>query len=108
VCADEVVPRKLAETKKWVGQRIIQIEFGGQHAALLCVPREQNGGAAPAAAAAAAAAPAAAANGKPEEEAEKLPTVEEDVEEEAEEEAEEAAAEGTGEGGEGEEAAAAK
>ncbi|KAL4446354.1 hypothetical protein ABPG77_003161 [Micractinium sp. CCAP 211/92] len=36
---DEVVPKKLAETKKFAGQKIVQLEFGGQHAALLCVPK---------------------------------------------------------------------
>lgn len=40
---DEIVPKKLAETKKWSGQRILQLELGGQHAALLCVPQQQNG-----------------------------------------------------------------
>eukprot|EP00887_Chlorella_sp_A99_P000575 scaffold17.g575.t1 len=35
---DEVVPRKLAETKKFSGQKVLQLEFGGQHAGLLCAP----------------------------------------------------------------------
>ena len=38
--ADEVVPKKLARTKAFdQGQRIVAMEFGGQHAALLCVPK---------------------------------------------------------------------
>ncbi|PSC70525.1 fructose bisphosphate aldolase [Micractinium conductrix] len=36
---DEVVPKKLAETKRFAGQKVVQLEFGGQHAALLCVPK---------------------------------------------------------------------
>ena len=39
VCADEILPKKLADTKKFAGQRVVQLEFGGQHAALLCVPK---------------------------------------------------------------------
>ena len=39
VRADEIVPKKLADTKKFAGQRIVQLEFGGQHATLLCVPK---------------------------------------------------------------------
>jgi hypothetical protein len=47
---DEIVPRKLAETKKFCKQRIVQMEFGGQHAALLCVPKaSQQSGAGPSA-----------------------------------------------------------
>ncbi len=34
---DEVVPRKVAETKRFQGQKVVQCEFGGQHAAFLCV-----------------------------------------------------------------------
>lgn len=37
--ADEVLPKKLAVTKRLTGQQIIGLEFGGQHAAMLCVPR---------------------------------------------------------------------
>ncbi|KAI3438963.1 hypothetical protein D9Q98_001377 [Chlorella vulgaris] len=36
---DEIVPKKLAETKRFANQKIVQLEFGGQHAALLCVPK---------------------------------------------------------------------
>lgn len=36
---DEIVPRKLGETKKFLGQKIVQMEFGGQHVALLCIPK---------------------------------------------------------------------
>ena len=36
---DEVVPRKLAETKKFSGQRVVALELGGQHVAMLCVPK---------------------------------------------------------------------
>jgi regulator of chromosome condensation len=34
---DEIVPRKVAETKRFQGQKVLQCEFGGQHAAFLCV-----------------------------------------------------------------------
>ena len=60
---DEVLPKRLAETKKFAGQRVVQLEFGGQHAAALCLPRGGGGGAA-----AAPAADAAAAEGGEEEE----------------------------------------
>ena len=33
---DEIVPRKVAATKRFQGQKVIQCEFGGQHAAFLC------------------------------------------------------------------------
>lgn len=35
---DEMVPKKLAETKKFNGQQALQLEFGGQHALLLASP----------------------------------------------------------------------
>lgn len=37
---DEIVPRKLAETKLFQGKKIVQMEFGGQHVALLVVDRK--------------------------------------------------------------------
>ena len=45
---DEVLPRRLAETKRLAGQRIVALHFGGQHAALLTVPGEGGQEAAPA------------------------------------------------------------
>ena len=36
---DEIVPRKLAETKRFAGQRVVALEFGGQHVAMLCQPK---------------------------------------------------------------------
>jgi regulator of chromosome condensation len=33
---DEIVPRKLAETKRFAGKRVLALEFGGQHVAMLC------------------------------------------------------------------------
>ena len=36
---DEVVPRKLAETKKYTGMKLVQMEIGGQHVGMLCVPK---------------------------------------------------------------------
>jgi regulator of chromosome condensation len=36
---DEVVPRKLAETKKFTGVKVAQLEIGGQHVGMLCVPK---------------------------------------------------------------------
>lgn len=35
---DELVPRKVAETKRFQGQKVLSCEFGGQHAAFLCSP----------------------------------------------------------------------
>ncbi|GAB4814630.1 hypothetical protein N2152v2_001676 [Parachlorella kessleri] len=74
--SDEVVPHKLAETKKFSGQRIIQMEFGGQHAALLCVPKgqQQADGAATA-----VAAKQSAADGEQQEQGQQLEAVQEDV-----------------------------
>ncbi|KAI8105517.1 hypothetical protein M9434_000102 [Picochlorum sp. BPE23] len=34
---DEVIPRKVAQTKRFQPSKTLQLEFGGQHAALLCV-----------------------------------------------------------------------
>ena len=60
---------RLAETKRFQGRRVVQLEFGGQHALLLAVPKQAPNGAvpgqtvaaaAPDASASAAAAPAAA------------------------------------------------
>ncbi|CAL8462036.1 g1567 [Coccomyxa elongata] len=51
--ADEEVPKVLAETKRFSGRKVVQLEFGGQHTLLLTVP------AAPAGAPAAAVAPTA-------------------------------------------------
>lgn len=118
--ADEVMPHKLGETKKFSAQRIVQLEFGGQHAALLCVPRD----APPPAQQQAQQQQEQQQEDKVEEEEskeeEELGTVEEDVQaEEAEDEAEAAAeeeggeapdgdapAEGAAAAGEGDEAAA--
>jgi regulator of chromosome condensation len=36
---DEVVPRKVAETKKYTGVKVAQMEIGGQHVGMLCVPK---------------------------------------------------------------------
>lgn len=36
---DEKTPRKLAETKRFTGVKVVQLEFGGQHVALLCVSK---------------------------------------------------------------------
>lgn len=36
---DEVVPKKLAETKKFTGVKVAQLEIGGQHVGMLCVPK---------------------------------------------------------------------
>ncbi|KAK9820428.1 hypothetical protein WJX72_010230 [[Myrmecia] bisecta] len=38
--ADEVVPRRIAETKRFSNRRVLQLEFGGQHAVLLTVARD--------------------------------------------------------------------
>ena len=60
--SDEVLPRRLAETKRLAGQRIVALHFGGQHAALLTVPARDGGGrAVPAEDAATEAAPEPAA-----------------------------------------------
>ncbi len=57
---DEVAPRKLAATKAFQNRRVVALEFGGQHAALLAVERPASaGGAAPAPAPVAAPGPAA-------------------------------------------------
>lgn len=37
---DEIMPKKLAETKKFNAQRVLQLEIGGQHVGLLCCARE--------------------------------------------------------------------
>lgn len=39
--ADEVVPAKLAETKRLQGQRAVALHFGGQHVVLRTVPRKE-------------------------------------------------------------------
>lgn len=40
---DEIVPKKLAETKKYSGYAAVQLEFGGQHVAMLCVKKDEGG-----------------------------------------------------------------
>ncbi|KAK2077816.1 hypothetical protein QBZ16_004664 [Prototheca wickerhamii] len=42
--SDEVLPKKLAITKRLVGQKIVALEFGGQHAAMLVVPKPEEDG----------------------------------------------------------------
>ena len=37
---DEIVPRKVAETKKFTGVKVLQLEIGGQHVGMLVVPKE--------------------------------------------------------------------
>lgn len=37
---DEVVPRKVGETKKFTGVKVVQLEIGGQHVGMLAVPKE--------------------------------------------------------------------
>lgn len=58
--ADEPVPRRLAETKRFQGRRVVQLEFGGQHALLLAVPKQAPNGAVPSQTVAAAAPDASA------------------------------------------------
>lgn len=36
---DEIIPKKVAETKRFNAQKTMILEFGGQHVALLCTPR---------------------------------------------------------------------
>lgn len=38
------MPKKLAITKRLVGQKIVALEFGGQHAAMLVVPKPEEDG----------------------------------------------------------------
>ena len=40
--SDEVLPRRLAETKRLAGQRVMALQFGGQHAALLTQPGRED------------------------------------------------------------------
>lgn len=42
---DELLPRRLAETKRFQARAVKQLEFGGQHALLLTVPRQAPAGA---------------------------------------------------------------
>ena len=44
---DVPLPEKIKETKAFNGQKVVQMSFGGQHTALLCVPREDATEAAP-------------------------------------------------------------
>ena len=41
---DELLPRRLAETKRFQARAVVQLEFGGQHALLLTVPRQAPAG----------------------------------------------------------------
>lgn len=34
--SDEALPKKIAQTKAFNNQRVLQLEFGGQHVAMLC------------------------------------------------------------------------
>ena len=40
---DELVPHRLAETKRFSGRAVVQLDFGGQHALLLVVPKPATG-----------------------------------------------------------------
>lgn len=42
---DELIPHRLAETKRFSGRAVVQLEFGGQHTMLLVVPKQANGAA---------------------------------------------------------------
>lgn len=37
---DEMQPAKVKQTKAWNAQQVLQLEIGGQHAAVLCAPLE--------------------------------------------------------------------
>lgn len=37
---DEILPKRLAETKQLAGRRVLQLEFGGQHAVLLATAKD--------------------------------------------------------------------
>ena len=37
--SDEPAPRRVKETKRWNGHRVVDIGFGGQHAVILCQPK---------------------------------------------------------------------